>query len=150
MNFRSLLALVAIVSRTVSTLRRRLDGAPIQDDGRGLTVLLSNQAKDLSQIMGHRFETSGFDPSLRLLLHRIPWCQIIGYHAPGTSRPHHVAQGVEDGSHRVIALWRIFFHQREIRGAKRPLFIGNIAGISDPTTSVLELFCCHPKRNAWL
>lgn len=43
---------------------------------------------------------------------------------------------------------RAFDHECKIWSAERPFFIGNIAWISNPTTALLELFCCHPKLNA--
>ena len=148
MNFRPLLALVAVVTSAMSALRGRLNGASIENHRRRAAVFIGHQSQDFAQVMRHCLKAASLDPSLSLLLDRVPRSQIIGNHTPRTTRSHHVAQSVKDRTHRVIALWRILLHQGEIGSTERPLFIGNVAGITDPTTALLELFWCHPKRNA--
>jgi|GEM_PF-1406039 len=148
MNFGPLLALVAIVTGAMSALRARLNGASIENHGRGAAVFLGHQSQDFAQVMRHGLEAASLDPSLSLLLNRIPRSQIVRNHAPRTPCSRHVTQGVEDGTHRVHTLWGFLLHEREIGGAERPLFIGNIAWLTDPTTALLALLWFHPKRNA--
>src|SRR5208283_3063317 len=90
------------------------------------------------------------DPTLSLLMNRVPRRQVVGNHSPRTSGADHVAHRIEEPSNRVFALWRILFHQGQIGGAKLPLLIANIALVTGFCASGFEYFLCHPKLIAWL
>ncbi len=149
MHFGAFLALIAIVAGTVTTFGRGLQGAAIEDDGGRLCGSLHRHPQNLAQIVRHGFKTARLDPALRLLMHRIPRRQVVGDHPPGTSRPNHVTQRVEESAQSVITLRRLFFHQGQIRSAKGPLLIAHIARVIGPGPTGFEYSLCHPKRNAW-
>src|SRR5258705_6675152 len=91
--------------------------------------------------MSHGFKATGPQPTLGLLLDGCPGRQIIGYHSPRAARANEPAQAVENLAQRMFALGRFFFHQRQVRSAKRPLFVADITRISFSQRR-------HPKRNA--
>ena len=95
--------------------------------------------------MRQRFKAARLDPALRLLMDRVPGRQIIGDHSPPTAGPDHIAHGVEDHPRGVFALRRLFFHQRQVRRAKRPFLIADIALV---TGLMGGCFLWHPKRDA--
>jgi len=55
-----------------AAFRRRLKCPAIHNDGTGIGLSVLHQAQDGSQIMGHRFKTTGLDPTLGLLINRAP------------------------------------------------------------------------------
>ena len=146
MNFRALFALISVVTSAGSTLRSGLKGSPIKDHRRRLCVLAGKQPQHLAQIVHHGLKAARLNPTLGLLLDGIPRGQIVGNHPPGTTRPHHIAQSIKDRSHRIVPLWGILPHQRQIRSTKPPFLIADIAWVIGSSASC---FMCHPKLNAW-
>lgn len=111
MDLGALAALVFIVAGARSTLRRRLPGAPVEDDGRGLVCTLGKFAQNHPQMVGHGLKTSGTDPTQRLLVPRGPRRQIVGKQAPRTARPDHPAKRLKDRFQRVFPLRSLLSHQ---------------------------------------
>ena len=117
---------------------------------RRLFVPAGQLAQDFPQIMSHGFKATRIDPSLSLLMHRMPGRQVIGNQSPGATRPNHVAHRIEKTAQSILSLGSLLFHQSQIGSAKLPLLVGDIAGIAGFSTTGLECFFRHPKRNAWL
>ena len=59
-------------------------------------------------------------------------------HPPRPTHPHEITQRVKNFPQRVTPLRRLFFHQREIRSAKGPFLVADIARISFSDG-------CHPS-----
>src|SRR5207249_2337901 len=97
--------------------------------------------------MREGLKAARLDPTLGLLIDGGPRRQIVGDHPPWTPGSDHIAHGIEDHARRVIPLRRIFLHQRQVRSAKRPFFIANIAVVSALPAAFLV---SHPKLDARL
>src|SRR5260221_2548702 len=145
MGLRALASFVTIVAGAGSALRRRLHRAPVEDGGRRLHRARGQQAQHLAQIVREGFKDPGSDPALGLIIDGMPGRQIVGDHPPRATRPHHVTQGVEHRPQGMISLRRVGLHGRQIRSAKRPFFISDIALV---TALVSSFLLSHPKRDA--
>ena len=120
---------------------RRLHRATIHNHGGRIRISILYHAKNSPQIVSHRLKASRPQPPLRLLLHDPPRREFMGHHPPGTPRPHQPTQCVEHPPQAMRPLRLRFFHQRQVRSAKLPLFIAHITRIRFP-------LCRHPKLNA--
>ena len=96
----------------------------------GMRSRWAASAQQGTQIFRHVFKTTRAQPALRLLLHGVPRRQIVGHHPPRTTRAHKPPQPVEEFAQGMFALRRVFFHQRQIRRAERPLFVAHITRIT--------------------
>src|SRR5688572_6494290 len=91
--------------------------------------------------MRHRFEDSRPNPTLRLIVDCFPRRKVGGDHSPGTARPNHPTQRIEEFSQRVISLRSVLPHQGQIRQAELPFFVTNV-------TWITALLLAHPERSA--
>src|ERR1043165_5311204 len=91
--------------------------------------------------MSHRLKTTGFDPSLGLLINHLPRRQVMRHHPPHSTHLHQIPQRIEYLAQGVDPLWGTFAHQREIADTKRPFFIADITRITFSSS-------VHPKLNA--
>src|ERR671913_32576 len=68
-------------------------------------------------------------PSPRLLVDGFPRRQVVWHIAPGGACAHDPSQSIEHLAQVMVALWGVFSNERQVRGNKRPLFVGNIAWV---------------------
>lgn len=143
MHLGSLAFLGAIISGAPTTLRRGLQRATVQDHRAGCVVAIVGQTEQQTQIFSHRFKTTRAHPAAGLLIHGVPRRQIVRHQPPRTARARQPAQAIEEFAQRVLALWRVFLHQRQAGNADEPFFLTHVAGISFSPAR-------HPKRTAQL
>ena len=129
MHFGAFALLVTIITGAGAALRRRLHRPSIKDRRTWLRVAPVDLAQQHAQVMHNLFEHPSRHPALRLLVHRVPRRQVIRHHPPCRTRPHNVAQAVEDLAQRVVALRSILLHQRQVRRRKRPFIVTYVARI---------------------
>src|SRR5277367_581983 len=91
MHFRSFAFLMSVKTSAPSTLRRGLNRPAVQNDGAGIGFSIQGQTQNGPQVVGHGFETTGFDPTLGLLPNHAPRWQIMGHHPPSPTHPNLVA-----------------------------------------------------------
>jgi hypothetical protein len=77
----------------------------------------------------HRFEDTRRDPPPRLLVDSFPRRKVVWHIAPGRAGSYDPPQPVENLAQIVVALWSVFSNERQIRGNKRPLFVGYITWV---------------------
>lgn len=146
-NLRSLAALSSIVAATRARFRRRLQRAAVENHRRGLAVAPRKLAQKNAQILDHDLKTPRIDPSPHLLIDHGPRRQIVGQKAPLAACLGNVAKCVEYIAKRIVPLRSVFAAQRQIRGYKRPLLIGNIARIARPNTFFHASIVSQPNPN---
>jgi len=143
MHLGTFAAFVAVVTGAGSAVSGvDCHGAPVEDDGRGLTGPPGKFPQHHSQVVRHRLKTTGSNPAQCLLMNCGPRRQIVGQQTPRTTRPHHPSQGVEDRAQRVLALRRLLFHQGQISHTKLPLLIGHIGRVAAQFSG---RWLVHPK-----
>ena len=130
MNFVTFAFLGAVIPRTPTTFRRGLQGTTVEDRCGWFFLATFSNAQDGAQIVDQRFKDFGFEPAARLLINDIPGWQIMRQPAPLCPSPHDPAQAIKDFAQGIIALGRLFTHQRQVRSDERPFFVAHIAGIS--------------------
>ena len=104
-----------------------------------------------AQIVDHLLEDARFEPPLRLLVDRLPRRQVVGHVSPRRAGAYDPPQSVEDLAQVVLALGGVLPHEREVRGDKRPLLVGNVAWVWFSSTPcqdaiVSELKFITPSR----
>jgi hypothetical protein len=95
MNLRSLAPFGSVVAGSRTRLRRRLQGAAVQDHRSRFPLAPRKLTQEHAPILHHGFEAAGPDPALRLLINHRPGRQIVGHVTPLTAAAYHVAQSVE-------------------------------------------------------
>ena len=103
-NLRSLLPLGSIVAAAISTLRRALQRAAVDDRGCRIGGATLRHPQQFTQIMNHRFEYAGGNPPLCLLIDNLPWRQVVWHHSPGNTASHDVPQAIEHFTQIVLSL----------------------------------------------
>src|SRR5215216_604875 len=96
MNLAAFSAFMTIIPGTLSTFRRRLHRSTIKNCGGWLFFFAFRQAEQRTQIMDDRFKHLGCNPTLRLLVDRLPRRQIVWHRTPRTTGTDYVAHAVED------------------------------------------------------
>ena len=144
MELAALLPFVPVVPGSVSTLGCALHGLTIEDGGRRLGIAALGEPQDEAQIIGDGLEAASLDPTLGLLVDRFPTWEIMGQHAPGGPSPDHPAQGIEDFPQLMLALRRVFGHQREIGSHEGPFGVTDIGGVG----LTMKVGCTHPSSLA--
>ena len=129
MRFAPLAAFVPVVPRPGAALRRRLDGAAVEDDGPRVGHPPVRFPQQHAQIVRHRREDASRQPPPCLLVDRLPRWEVGGQQAPRGSSTHDPAQGVEDLAQVMAALGGIFAHQGQIGDHKGPFLITHIGRI---------------------
>jgi hypothetical protein len=79
--------------------------------------------------MDYGFEHPGFEPTLALLVDRVPRWQIMRHQPPRGPCADDPAQAIEDFSQAMLALGSLFGYEGQIGGDKRPFIITDIAGV---------------------
>jgi hypothetical protein len=121
---------VSIVAGTPTAFWRRLERPAIQNRRSRLLHPFINLAHQHAQVVNHVLKHASLQPPLRLLIHCMPWRQVVGYHAPLHARAHNVTQTIEYLAQRVLSLWNIFSHQGQVQRHKRPRIIGYVTKIA--------------------
>ena len=121
-----------VIAGPGAALRRGRPRAAGQDRCRRLLCAAFGQPQHDAQVMHHRFERASTQPALGLLIHRCPRRQVIWHHPPRRPRPCQPAQAIEHFAQRMGALGRLFSHERQIWGDKRPFIVTHIAGVGFP------------------
>jgi hypothetical protein len=129
MHLRPALSLGAVIARTAATLRRRAQGAAVDDRRRRLLRTARREAEQGAQVLSQRLETSCRQPALGLLIHSSPRRKVVWHGAPGNAVADHVAKGVEQLVQGVLTLRRCLGHQGDIRDNQLPFIIADIRRI---------------------
>ena len=129
-NLGSFPLLGSVEARASAARGRGLEGAAVEDGRAGHGVFTCRQPQHRAQVMRHVFETIRPQPALGLLLHGLPWRQIVGHHPPRTARTDEPAQPVVEFAQGMFALRSVLLHQGQVGSAKAPLFVAYIAGIT--------------------
>ena len=111
------LLLVAVVPGSVSALWRGLDRPALEEGGQRLGTYGPDEPQTSAQIISDRFESTGLDPALGLLVDRFRRRKSCSNMRQSTC-PDHPAQGIEDFTELMLALQRFLGHRREIRATK--------------------------------
>src|SRR5829696_4994436 len=126
---RALLALRSIVAAPRTALRRALQGAGVQYGCCRIGRSALRKAQKYAQVVDHRLEDASLQPPPRLLVDGFPRRQVVWHIAPGRAGAHYPPQSIEHLTQVVVALWSVFSNERQVRGNKRPLFVGNVAWV---------------------
>ena len=129
MHLRALPSLGAVVPGARPALRRRLQGAAVENGSRGVRGAAGGDAQEDAQIIHHGRERAGFDPAHRLLVNDPPRRQIVRHQPPRRPGAHDPAQPVEDLAQRPLALRRVLRQQAQIRRDERPLLVTDITRV---------------------
>lgn len=97
--------------------------------GKGQKRRSRRHAQQQAQIMGGGLETARPQPTLRLLVDRLPVWEVMRRHAPLRVGSHQPTQAVIDLAQVALALQGVFAHQRQIRRDEHPLVVAHIRGI---------------------
>ncbi len=82
-DFRAFFPLCAVIASAMPALRRRLKRAAVKDRRRWrCAAARSKHPKQLTQVMGHCLEDTRRQPTLRLLVHHLPWGHVVGHVTP--------------------------------------------------------------------
>src|SRR3954464_6231166 len=118
MNLAAIPPFVPIVPSTMTTFRRRLPRRPVEHDRRGLRLADGGPPQDRAQIVHHRLEAPGRQPTSGLLIDCGPGWEVGGQVATRGAEAHDPAESVEDLTQVMAALGRIFRHQAQLWGDK--------------------------------
>src|SRR3712207_1640026 len=124
---RTLLARRPVIAAPRAALRRGLQGAGVQYGCRRIGRSALRKPQEYAQIVDHLLEYASLQPPPRLLIDGFPWRQVVWHIAPGRAGAHDPPQSIERLAPVVVALWSVFSNERQVRGNKRPLFVGSVA-----------------------
>jgi hypothetical protein len=110
-HLRTFAALVPIITRTSAAFRCRLKCSAIENHHTRLLHPVIDLPHQHAQVVNHLLEHASFHSALRLLLHGMPWRQVVRHHAPLHAGAHDISQAVEHLAQRVFPLRRVFAHQ---------------------------------------
>src|SRR5215204_2783863 len=126
---RSFLALRPVVATPRATLRRGLQGARVHYGFSRIGRSALRKPQEYTQIVDHLLEYASLQPPPRLLVDGFPRRQVVWHIAPGGACAHDPPQSIEHLAQIVVALWSVFSNERQVRGNKRPLFVGNVTWV---------------------
>lgn len=95
MDLAAPLALITVVNGTRTAIARGLQSASVQDNRIGLTLTVLRYAQHRTQIVDHRLEATGVQPTLRLLVDQFPRREVVREHRPRCAGSRYPAQRVE-------------------------------------------------------
>ena len=95
MKLRTTLAVSAILSRARLALRRRSQGAAINNRCRRISISTGGHTEDGAEILGKRFNSTCSKLALRLLVNSRPGWQIVGHGAPRNAVTDDVAKAIK-------------------------------------------------------
>src|SRR5215212_4473771 len=127
MHLRAFLALVPVVAAPMAALRGRSQRARVQYSSRRIGRPALRKWQDYAQIVDHLLEHSRFEPSLRLLVDRLPWWQVVGHVSPRGAGSDHPPEPIQHLAQVVSALGRVLPNEREVGSDEPPLLVGNVA-----------------------
>ena len=127
--FRAASAFGRVETRARTALRRRLQRAAIENRRRGLRVATFGHAQQFTQVDRHGFKHTGLEPSLALLIHRVPGWQIMRHHAPRRPCTDNPAQAIKHFPQAILTLRGLFGHEGQIGGHKGPFVSTDVAGV---------------------
>ena len=116
----------------VPAFRRALQGSAVDDDGGGLAVPRVLHTGEHPQIVSSVQEASSFEPTVRLLAHRLRRRKVVREVRPLRTRAGHPQQRIQHGPDRVFPLSGILTAEHEIREQEQVCVVIHIAGVALP------------------
>lgn len=129
MSFAALFAFMPIVAGPLTAFWGRLQRSAIENRRRRLFASTRGQAQQGPQIVDHRFEHASTNPTLGLLIDRVPRRQVVRHHPPGCPSADQPAQAIEHFAQLVVSLGRIFAHQGQVGGREGPFIISYVTWV---------------------
>ena len=129
MHRRALAPRVPVVTGPRPALGRRLQRAAVQNGGPRLARAAGVQAQEQAQVGDDRLKDADIEPASGLCIDDVPRRQVVRQPAPGGTRMHHPARGVEDLAQVVAPLRCVGADQGQIGGDEGPFRVADVTRV---------------------